>query len=268
MKKLFSIIVLISVLLTACGPSQEQIQATVQASIAQTQAALPTITPIPPTATPTELPTSTPLPTLTPTITITPSLTPDVRVIDVDPRELLLQKTDLPVEGKYYLPGPGWISPVRNSEIVSAWTVADGQKYLAETGRIDGWLVYYKRGGSSGTLLPEQIYDNVTIFSTIEGAQLVITRYGDRRITEEDRTEIEVPQIGDVTRAFTKKEVDSGGGIRASIMISFSYRNIVHTVMIWGWETEVTMDNAIAVAETLLENLKQMPLSNIVTFTP
>ena len=50
---------------TACGPSQEEIQATVQASIAETQAAIPTETYTPaPTNTPS--PTDTPLPTETP----------------------------------------------------------------------------------------------------------------------------------------------------------------------------------------------------------
>jgi hypothetical protein len=65
MNKLFLLIVL---LLSACGPSQAEIQSTVQASIAQTQEALPT-------ATNTAKPTNTPKPTSTkrPTPTRTPA---------------------------------------------------------------------------------------------------------------------------------------------------------------------------------------------------
>lgn len=50
MKKVFCSLLVI-LLLIACSPSQEEIQATVQASIAETQKAMPTETPVP-TATP------------------------------------------------------------------------------------------------------------------------------------------------------------------------------------------------------------------------
>ena len=89
-------IVLVAILLlTACGPSQEELQATVQASIAETQAAMPTET-HEPTATPnptdTPEPTNTPRPTntSTPRPTFTPVPTPIVfsgsgdTVIDVE----------------------------------------------------------------------------------------------------------------------------------------------------------------------------------------
>jgi hypothetical protein len=252
--------ILFAVILCACAPSQDAIQATIQAGIQATQNAQPTAT---------RLPTETPAPTATadPTITASPSPTPDVRLIDINPKELLLQKADLPAEARYYLPDEAWISPVRNSEIVSEWTVEEGQAYLAATGRIDGWLIYYKRG-ASGAVLPEQIFNNVVIYSTIEGAQLYIAKYSDRRITEENYTEIDVPEIGDTARAFMKRETNSGGETRVWIYVSFSYRNVSHTVNIYGWEKEITLDFAASVANKLLEGLKQLPLSDTVTFKP
>jgi hypothetical protein len=60
-------------------------------------------------------------------------------MIQVEPKELLLGKSDLPQEGEYFLPGPSWTSPSHNSEVVAIRTVEEGQKYLEETGRIDGW---------------------------------------------------------------------------------------------------------------------------------
>jgi len=259
MKTKWIAIVICIVSLAACTPSQEDIQATVQVSIAQTENAKPTET---------RLPTHTPIPTVTATFTPSPSPTPDMRLIDIDPRELLLQKSDLPIEGQYFLPpGEGWISPSRNAEIVSAWTVKEGQEYLAETGRIDGWYVYYNRG-KSGVLMPELYYDNVIIYSSIEGAQVVITKYENRRIIDDDFQEIDAPLIGDASRAFTKREVNSGGEIRVWILVSFSYRNIAHTIGVWGWEKEVSLDFAVTTANKLLDGLKQLPLSNTVTFTP
>lgn len=77
MKRSITFVFFLALVVSACGPSQEQIQATVQASIAETQAALPTVTNTPlPTNTPE--PTETPSPTNTPqpTATATPAETP------------------------------------------------------------------------------------------------------------------------------------------------------------------------------------------------
>jgi hypothetical protein len=80
MKTQMLIVTLCAVILAACGPSQAEIQATVQVSIEQTEAAKPTKTP---------LPTDTPVPTATATITASPTPTSDVRLIDVDPKDIL-----------------------------------------------------------------------------------------------------------------------------------------------------------------------------------
>ena len=217
--------------------------------------------------------TSTPFPTkiLTPsataTATLLPSPTPDVRVIDIDPKTLLLQKLDLPASGKYYLPGADQLKPLPNSEIVSGWTTEDGQAYLAETGRIHGWWTSYKRGTNS-VRVPEEVYDNVVIYSNVEGAQLVVTKYGDKNLIEEGYKEIDAPQLGDVSRAFRKEETNSKGATRVWLRLIFSYRNIYHTVELWGWQADVPMRFAVDVADRLLEALEQLPLSVKVEFTP
>lgn len=261
MKKLSALLLIALLLVTGCQPSESAIQT----AVAQTQAAQPTSTPQP---TATQIPTDTPMPTATATITSSPSPTPDVRLIDIDPRKLLLQKSDLPSEGKYYLPNETWTSPHRNSEIVSSWGTEKGQAYLAETGRIDGWWISYKRGSSGGVLVPEEVYDNPVLYSSIEGARLVITKYSDRKITEEKYREIDVPQIGDIARAFTKSEIDSNGRTNAAIYIDFTYRNVLHSINIYGREKEVTLEFAVGIANKLLEGLKLLPLSDTVTFTP
>lgn len=66
-----SLIILIALLLAACGPSAEQMTATAVVAQAQTQTAAPTHT---------LTPTSTPTATLVPTITFTPTVTPIPRV--------------------------------------------------------------------------------------------------------------------------------------------------------------------------------------------
>ncbi|MBN2501051.1 MAG: hypothetical protein JXB38_09765 [Anaerolineales bacterium] len=71
---------LLSLVLSACGPSAEDLAATQLAAITQTQAALPTATPTP-SATPTDIPTITPTETLVPTATATDTPTPEPKVV-------------------------------------------------------------------------------------------------------------------------------------------------------------------------------------------
>ena len=245
------------VILAACASSAPSTEA-INTAIAQTEAAKPTST---------KLPTDTPAPTATATATITasPSPTPDIRVIDIDPRKLLLEKSDLPAAGKYYLPS-GWMSPLTNAEIVAEWTVEEGKAYLAETGRIHGWKASYQRG-TNGAALPDEYYDNVVIYSTSEGAQLIITKYG---ISEGESAykQIDAPQVGDLSIVHQKTETDASGGTRVWFRIAFSYRNVYHTLILYGWETEVSLDLGLELANKLVDDLKQLPLSDTVEFSP
>ncbi len=252
MKNFYALLFIVVLFGSGCQPSDTAIQT----AMAQTQAANPTstFTPIPPTETPTTTPTETP--------TITPSPTPDLRVIQLDPKDFLLQKSDLPLDAKYYLPNETWISPHHNEEIIGGWGVEEGRAYIAETGRIDGWWVAYKRGADT-VIAPEEIYDNVILYKTIAGAQLVITKYGDRRVTEGGYTELINPTIiGDLTRVFTKKEMQSSGEYRVEYLIEVSYRNYVHVVSGWGWEHEVKPEYVENIAGILLARLQAAPLSN------
>jgi len=173
--KIFLVLFVLVLLIVACSPSPEAIQE----AIAQTQAAEVTNNNTPePTFTFTLEPTftSTATNTFTPTLTQTLTSTPDTRVITIDSKELMLTKEDLPPEAKYYLPNSGWISPHHNSEIISGWGVEEGAKYLEETGRIDGWWVYYRRGTST-VRAPEQIYQNIIQYKTAEGAYFTFSNY-------------------------------------------------------------------------------------------
>lgn len=260
MKKPVLIIIIIGILLTACSPSESS----VQTAIAQTQAnqatatSAPTFTPVPPTFTPEPTATSTP----------EPSPTPDLRVINVDPYELLLKKSDCNPEGRYYLPNELWMSPVKNAEVISGWTVEKGRTYLAETGRIDGWAAAYEKGNPN-VLLPQEVGDNVVLFSSIEGARLVITKYQDRYVEDFFYEELlNKPQVGDVSRSFVLKESYGSGGTGIFYVITFAFRNITHSVSVYGYEEEVKFEDAIYLAEKLLKQLEGMPLSDAVTIKP
>jgi hypothetical protein len=269
-------LVLLALTISACANESPTIDpSSVQTAIAQTEAADPTSTSTKiPTETPTK--TSTPTETATPTPTNTPtettSPTPDLRVIDADPYTFLLKAEDLPEDAYYYLPNSEWISPHRNYEVISGWGVDEGRAYMAATGRVDGWWVYYLRD-TNAVMAPEQIGDNPVLFRTIEGAQLLITQYGTCVYKDKNPNFNFVPvqtdlKIGDLTNVCISREMQSSGENHVHLIIEFSYRNVTHNISGWGWEDEVQLDYLANVARTLLAKLEAMPLSDSVTFEP
>lgn len=116
-------VLLVSLLLSACGPSEEEVNATttqIAANIYETQTAeAPTFTPTPtvtPTPVPTDTPTPTPVPTDTPTPiptdtpTITPSPTPGLEEIGVKLSDLPPTYEELPPEVMEFYAGAGFQS--------------------------------------------------------------------------------------------------------------------------------------------------------------
>ena len=248
------IIILFAILLlTSCAPSPEAIRN----AISQTEQAASTST-------------STPEPSSTPTLTPsrTPSPTPDLRVIDVDPEKLLLTRHDIPIDGQYYIPDSTWKTPHRNSEIISGWGAEEGQEYLEETERVDGWLQWLARG-TSRVVAPEQIYHNVILYSSIEGARRAsIDEYSICLDMDEDLVVItSLSQIGEDSWV-CKEQVMEASGPRVTLVIEYRYRNVKHVIYIWGWAYEVTQSFLEEIAQNLIIRMDSLPLSENVTFSP
>jgi len=229
-------------------------------------------TPIP-TSTPTIAPSATPPPTDTPTPVPTPSPTPDLRVYDINPRQLLMTKDDLLKDpelkkDRYYLPNQLWIARLTNAKIVSEWTVQKGTEYLAATGRVEGWSVWYNRG-TTAVVAPEEIGDNVVLFRTSEGALTLLDRFGNCKSLDTEYTLVESSfKLGDGTNVCQWKEMQSGGENRVVYAIEFVNRNVYHRVAGWGWENEIRPDLIEKVAAILNDNLMALPLSAKETYEP
>jgi hypothetical protein len=266
----FLAIILLAGLLTACSstPSENAIQTAIQ----QTQAANPTSTSTPePTRTPTETPrptetaTSTPTATDTPTETPTATPTPDLRIIKEDPQNILLKPEDLPKEAQYFLPNSGWISPHRNSEIVSGWGVERGREYLERTGRIDGWWVYYARGSKAITA-PEEIFCNVIMYQTAEGARITVDEYNPmvaifRGYDDWNYVEDVTLDVGDTNVLMWTKVMQPSGKNKVTYRLEFSHRNYVVVLEVYGWEYDVTIEFLENTARTMVAKLEAAPLS-------
>jgi len=243
-------------------------------AIAQTEAAKPSIT-LEPTITSTSSPTFTPpnTPSLTPTSTqtatfthtpaptITHSPTPDLRIIKDDPKDLLLQKDELPKDAKYYLPGSAWISPHHNEEIISQKGREEGLEYLETTGRVDGWWVYYSRG-TTAVRAPEVIFHNPIMYKSAEGAQITVLEYNhvaEGEVEGYEYVERDIP-FGDLSVAAVHKEMQSNGKYMVTYVIDTAYRNYVSRVGGWGWEEDVTYEYVENIARIAIEKLQAAQL--------
>jgi hypothetical protein len=257
-------------ILTACSPSEQAIKQAIDATSAAAAAATTaTGTPAPPdpTATQTPAPTDTavpsptksPAPSETPTATASPTATPDLRVIELDSKNFLLQSSDLPAASQYYLPNSNRISPHLNTEILSGWGEQEGREYLELTGRIEGWWVWYDRG-SQAVRAPENIYHNIIRYETAEGARRAVTDFSiSSRNSEYNVVEIAMGFV-DVYDAAIRKETQSNGNNKVWLYISFAYRNYVSTIGGWGWEDEVKTEYLVEIARLSLAKLEAAPL--------
>lgn len=268
MKHALALICLLSVFLFACSPSGPS-ESDIQTAIHQTEMVRPTDT-VAPTATITftASPTLTQTPTSTATAspTFTPSPTPDLRVIKVEPQNLILVPEDLPKEARFYLPNSGWTSPHHNSEIISGWGRDRGLEYLDRTGRVDGWWVHYSRGTRT-VVAPEEMFNNVIMYETAEGAQLTLTNYnmvlrGLPRDGDWEFVENIDLDLGETNNVMQSKEMQSNGKNRIWYRIQFTYRNYLAVVQGYGWDDEVRHEFVEDVARSVLEKLESAPLSS------
>lgn len=262
MKRQISILLLTTFLFTACAPSK----AVIQTAIAETNNAEITKTPFL---------TNTPVNTLTPTLTVTPiptlTPTPDIRIINTDPRKLLLQVEDLPDEGKYYLPNSTWTSLETNEEIISNRGVEKGREYVIETKRVVGWFIVYKRG-TRAVRMPDEVYCFVAQHENPEGAQLAVNKFNvstDTFYKKDNFKKVDINlNLGDVNFVSKKIRINSGGENMINYEIDFSYRNYRVALEGYGTEKDVSHDFMVSMAKIVLKKLQNSELEYPPTATP
>jgi hypothetical protein len=215
------------------------------------------------------LPTATlPAPTQTPTATAVATTTPDVRVIDSDPRDLLVGRLDLPREGKYVL---RYEKPRRNKEIVANWTVEKGEEYLAASGRIDGWEVLYVR--TVKMQVPENIELEAVIYESPSGMDYTLNAWGGACDPERDDTGWNLLEentiVGaDYSNICYHRTMQPSGKYMADAWITMTYRNVIVDIWAWDWESNMDLDVLRTVAATEVAKLGEAPLSEVVSWRP
>jgi hypothetical protein len=206
-------------------------------------------------------PSATQTPVLTPTATQTSTPTQDLRIVKTGPKDLMLSKEDLPSEAQYYLPNEDMISQLSNTEIISSWGVEEGELYLEETGRIDGWVVTYRRG-TSAVGAPEELYQNIVQYETSEGANIAFTKYGfitlvtDFSLIDHDLI------IGDDTSVYMRKTLETNNQYLVDYVVQSRYKNYYFILIGSGWENELDLDYVVRIAEIAMDKIKSAPLGN------
>jgi hypothetical protein len=268
-KNILYVLILILVL-SACTPSESQ----VATSAPETELALPTDTPQP---SQTPLPTATIIPTITATATLTLTPTPDLRVIDADPRLMLLSVEDIPEDSGYFSTGD---IPHRNWVITRDYGDEIASDYLESSGRVDGWRRSFKTYSKLPNLA-EEVMINIVIFSTVDMIDSTkVYHMGTYEITQmviegvsacpqmSSSQEIKPIDIGEnANLCYIHLEI-YGVGFIDYYNVYGSYRNILYSVTIEGPENTLSEDIVIDLAKLLVRKIKSFPLVEEVTYTP
>lgn len=261
MKKVIAFLLVI-VYLVGCSPSSEQIllaigrTETAQAKVfTSTPKVPPTHTPSPTcTITPTPLPTSTP--------------TPDTRIIDGQPKDLILTRLDLPTEGGYYLRAKRLVGRYSNEEVIGTWGREQGTAYLNKTGRLDGWFVNYERGLNNPNM-PKLVYCRVEKFETSHGADINLREYNwsvlppynlDMAITEDKLAELDNDTISYIS--YERHWLDSAADVNMQYIVSATYHNFFISCSGTGYKVDVDPNFIAHLVMIIIDRMKTAPLIN------
>lgn len=260
--RIISLLLTSILLFSSCSPSKESLTQAVEGTLTAI-ANINTETPIKPSITPTKSPTQTPTPE--PSSTFTPTPKPDLRVIDTNPATLLCIKADLPKEGYYKIPGPGWMSINTNDEVIQARGTTKGRDYIISTGRVTGWWVVFYRTTKS-VQLPEELSCGVYMFKTAEGAQLALEKYNPVETDELNSNEKyeyidKSLSIGEKSLSYVHYRLKKGGNREKVFSIEFTYKNLM--IVVDGFsavETDVKPEDIEKIARIMLERMQEVPL--------
>ncbi len=211
-----------------------------------------------PTNTPTATSTQTPSPTATTTYTATPAPpTPTPTTpppLDIDPSSVALMLSDLP-PGFYVVETD--TGPTTNREIAD--THPNPEEYmqlLGQWGRTSGWRSSFSRGPELESLFQVQLIENyVSIYRTADGAHLSLANWSvDLSSRFDEFRQVSVPGLGHEAQGYMAKLTGESWTV-ASYVLNFRFRNVFVSVRVFGLEGGVSMDDAIPLAQIVLQRL-------------
>jgi hypothetical protein len=177
--------------------------------------------------------------------------------------DYVLQPGDLSVN--YYLPA-GETGRVSNNELIGAMGQLEGKRYVLATGRVDGWETRLKRS-SSNVIAPAGWYSTVDVFETSDGASAALSPEWFWAYTDPDRAPSEWLKdgcdLGHECLMFLTDKFDPATGLTTlTYHVAFRYHNVVVWVAGHGLDVDITPDDVLAAAQSILDRLAQQPLTS------
>jgi hypothetical protein len=189
---------------------------------------------------------------------IQPGQTPvdtEALVLNID--ELVLQPKDLP--GNY---ATEYNTHFSNEQLTSALGAAEAKTYALETGRVDGWQVYYRRAGA-GQLVPEFYFNRTEVFESTQGASQALSEDFFWVYTDDEKAPDEwldrSCSYGQECILFSYREVKAGAGaatVRTDM--AFRYKNLLVWLYVKGQEGEATEQHLFDAAELLIDRIDSL----------
>jgi hypothetical protein len=183
-------------------------------------------------------------------------------------RKFIPELNDLPNLARYRICN-GCEDIVTNQEIIWSWGKAKADRYIDETGRINGWSIQYERG-SLEVYAPEVLTLSVQIYNNSAGASLMIKNFNAMQVFPEQgwvQEQCRVDLIRDCIY-LKKTRLDHGGHEIVISRLYFSYHNLVGVVTGEGWPEDVVPEILEATAHKMYQKMSASPLTTSVALTP
>lgn len=180
-------------------------------------------------------------------------------LVHADPRDFLLQETDLPGHQNYSIPYSER-HPISNERILYLLGDKLGQERIHKTGRISGWRVHFVRnpGLSEG---PEDITAVVMQFASARGARLNLDTYSLSRVNPQEWQRLNVAlDLGDHSLTETRTQTFANGTRQVTYEVNFTHNNMGVRIEVIGMEDRIFLQDALDLAAIVLRKLTRAEL--------
>lgn len=190
-------------------------------------------------------------------------------IIKDDPQNYLLKEADLPARITYYSPENGVIY-IPNEMAIGAFGKEKGEALVKDEERVTAARLHFQRAENQKAAADTYL-STVTLHQSAKGAQTAVEKYNYAALYPDGGWKIiSGPSLGDKTLIETGETNDPQGHKAVNYRIEFAYRNASVDILVFGLQSDVTLDTATQAAQTVLNKLKTAPLGSgpIPTPTP
>jgi hypothetical protein len=175
--------------------------------------------------------------------------------------DYVLRVEDLPNEYKIVADGEQHHT---NLKVINTVGEVEGKRYMAATGRMDGWSLELERVNKD-ELIPYTIFSKIEVFETSEGAQTAFGPDWFSAYTDEEKEPNWIEDgcdIGDACVMYYFETLDPATELTTlQYDVAFVYKNVLAQVMGRGLDFDMKPEYVLEVAETLFDKIDAAPMA-------